>query len=91
LIRDGISASSICFDVSDSDAVKKAKEQLDEQGAKVDILVNNAGNQNRKALVDMSHSESGRKLWMYMSMVPFDRSPAFLPGMVCPRLWANCD
>lgn len=81
LINDGISASSICFDVSDPDAVKKAKEQLDEQGVKVDILVNNAGNQNRKALVDMSHSEWQKIMDVHVNGA-FNCSHAFLPGMV---------
>lgn len=81
LKSEGISASSICFDVSDPVAVKNAKTQLELQGVGIDILVNNAGNQNRKALVDMTHAEWQKIMNVHVNGA-FNCTHTFLPDMV---------
>jgi gluconate 5-dehydrogenase len=81
LKKQGISASSVCFDVADHAAVQNAKDQLESQGFRVDILVNNAGNQNRKLLVDMTPSEWQQIFNVHVNGA-FNCVQTFLPDMV---------
>jgi gluconate 5-dehydrogenase len=81
LQNQGITATSICFDVADHEAVQNAKSQLKKKALHVDILVNNAGNQNRKALVDMTPSEWQQILSVHVNGA-FNCVQTFLPDMV---------
>lgn len=81
LVAQGISATSVCCDVSDHASVQRAKAQLTEQGVQVSILVNNAGNQNRKALVDMTPEEWQQLMNVHVNGA-FHCTQTFLPDMV---------
>ena len=78
---EGISVTSVCFDVSDHEAVKNAKTQLESQGVTVDILVNNAGNQNRKPMVEMTSAEWQEIMNVHVNGA-FNCTNIFLPDMV---------
>jgi len=81
LKREGIAATSVCFDVSDYEAVKNARTQLERQGVKVDILVNNAGNQNRKPMIEMTPAEWQQIMSVHVNGA-FNCTNTFLPDMV---------
>ena len=54
LEEEGISVSSLAFDVSDETAVLEAFESLDTNNVSIDILINNAGIQHREFITDLA-------------------------------------
>ena len=54
LANEGISVSSLVFDVSDETAVIEAFGSLDKNNVSVDILINNAGIQHRELITDLA-------------------------------------
>ena len=54
LEKEGISVSSLVFDVSEETAVIEAFESLDKNNVSIDILINNAGIQHRELIADLA-------------------------------------
>ena len=54
LEKEGISVSSLVFDVSEETAVIDAFESLDKNNVSIDILINNAGIQHRELIADLA-------------------------------------
>ena len=54
LEEEGITVSSLVFDVSDETAVLEAFQSLDTNNVSIDILINNAGIQHREHIADLA-------------------------------------
>lgn len=77
----GITADIAAFDVSDRDAVLRARDALDQRGWSIDILVSNAGNQNRKPLAEATDEDWQSILNVHLGGA-LHGIQAFVPGMV---------
>lgn len=53
----GLTASSLAFDVADDDAMARAFDHIDREHGRLDILVNNVGARNRKTLQAITAAE----------------------------------
>ncbi|MDB5773957.1 MAG: gluconate 5-dehydrogenase [Herbaspirillum sp.] len=60
LRQDGLSASTLAFDVGDATALKQAFAEIAAQYGRLDILVSNAGLRNRKPLQDFGDDDLQR-------------------------------
>lgn len=81
LQNDNIQARFSVFDVSQSEAVKRAIETLVADGWGPDIMVSNAGNQNRKPVTEMT-LEQWQSLFNVHVNGAFNCAHAALPHMV---------
>ena len=82
LTAQGITATSVCCDVSDHASVQQAKARLAQRGVRVDILVNNAGTTHRnKPALEVNEDEFDRVYRVNVKSL-FWAAQAVLPGFV---------
>ena len=73
LEEEGVSVSSLVFDVSDETAVMEAFRSLDKKNITVDILINNAGIQHRESITDLTLKD-------WQRIIDTNLTSAFLVG-----------
>ena len=73
LEEEGVSVSSLVFDVSDETAVIEAFRSLDKNDISIDILINNAGIQHREPIADLALAD-------WQRIIDTNLTSAFLVG-----------
>ena len=80
----GLRASTVVFDVTDAQAIKRGVAGIVESYGHLDILVNNAGIQRRNPLVDFTQKDWDDIIATNLT-APFLVSQAVLPGMIARK------